>query len=120
MNKKEATLLSRELRKNQTAAEEVIWEIVRNRGFSNLKFSRQFPIEYSTGSFFIVDFYCHQLKLILEIDGEIHKFQKAYDTGRDNILKEMGFKILRFDNLKVLNKRQEVIEQLKEEIKTLL
>lgn len=116
MNRKEAILLSRELRKNQTAAEGIIWEIVRNRRLLGLKFIRQHPIEYSSHKYFIVDFYCHQLQLVLEIDGEIHQYQKSYDQGRENILIDLGYKILRYSNHDVFNKKTKVIDQLKIEV----
>ena len=67
-----------------------------------LRFKRQFPVSWNRGAdgadFYILDFYCHELKLGIELDGDIHKFQKEYDKYRDNILKEMGISVLRFDN----------------------
>ena len=83
------------LRKQLTSAEKLFWKIVRNRNLSGLKFRRQHPIGP-----FIADFYCHALKLVVEIDGDIHDLEdvRQYDTQRENYLKELGIKVLRFKN----------------------
>lgn len=63
-----ATALCRELRKNATQSEKIFWEAVRNRKFMGKKFNRQFQIFYDLGgkeSFYIADFYCHELKLVI-------------------------------------------------------
>ncbi|MEO6191074.1 MAG: endonuclease domain-containing protein [Saprospiraceae bacterium] len=103
---------ARLLRKNQTIAEEYCWNKVRNRNFYNLKFSRQYVIEHSNilnkKLFYIADFYCHANKLIVEIDGSIHKFQKEYDQLRESHLVEMGYTVLRFSNEQVINQWNEV------------
>ncbi len=72
-------LFARELRKNQTKAVRIVWEYVRNRKLNNLKFRRQ-HVHVIEG--FFVDFYCHQLKLVIEIDGKIHDKQEEYDELR--------------------------------------
>ncbi|HHE76805.1 MAG TPA: endonuclease domain-containing protein [Candidatus Parcubacteria bacterium] len=86
---------SRNLRKNQTPQEVILWSKLRNRGFKNLKFKRQHPLGK-----YIVDFVCLDKKLIIEIDGWQHKEekQKRYDKERSSFLKSLGFKILRFWN----------------------
>jgi len=93
---------SRRLRKESTPEESRIWELLRNRKFHKLKFTRQYPILISNKIeqkiFFIADFYCASLKLILELDGGIHKNQIAYDIDRDRILNEMGYKVIRIKN----------------------
>jgi very-short-patch-repair endonuclease len=112
---KTITQLARELRRNQTAEEDLLWRNLRNRKLNGVKFLRQHPIIYGNGHrnkplFFIPDFYCAEKKLIVELDGKIHEFQKEYDNNRDNILQELGLKILRIKNeemqdvSKVLNK----------------
>jgi very-short-patch-repair endonuclease len=96
-----AKTLARELRKNQTSAEKLLWGKLRNRAFAGFKFTRQHPIYYfrdDTKKFFIADFYCHELKLIIELDGKIHLRQKDYDVAREDILKAKSFKIIRFTN----------------------
>ncbi|MDW3651167.1 MAG: DUF559 domain-containing protein [Bacteroidia bacterium] len=106
MDYKSIKKLARELRKRQTRAEAVFWEKVRNRRFRKLKFNRQFVIGYGLEeggrAYFIVDFYCHELELIIEIDGKIHEKQIAYDARRESILESLGFQILRFKNEEVL------------------
>ena len=98
--------LARELRKRQTRAEIYFWEKVRDRRFMKLKFNRQYVIGYGLEeggrAYFIVDFYCHELNLIVEIDGKIHEKQKEYDAHRERILESLGFQILRFKNEEVL------------------
>jgi len=105
---------ARELRKSETEAEKMFWlKILKNEKLSNFKFTRQKPI----GNF-IVDFYCPKLKLAIEIDGEVHKFQKFRDDERDNILKnKFGLKIIRYKNEEVLNNSERILSDLVEELK---
>jgi very-short-patch-repair endonuclease len=83
------------LRKSLTAAENWFWQMVRNRNMLGLKFRRQHPIDR-----FIVDFYCHELKLVLEIDGNIHDLPeiKKYVKEREDYLIGLGLEVLRFKN----------------------
>lgn len=85
-----------------TEAERIVWELVRNRRLDGKKFLRQHKIIYENSfdsfQFFIVDFYCAEEKLILEIDGEIHKSQKEYDSWRTSVLDELGLRVLRIKN----------------------
>ena len=99
----DARSFARELRKNQTKAEECLWRRVRNRRFYGYKFTRQFLIEHSRGSYFIADFFCHEAKLIVEVDGEIHNHpeNQANDRIRDKELKDLGYHTLRFTNQQV-------------------
>lgn len=103
---------ARSLRKNQTQAESLFWEKVRNRRFNGLKFTRQFIIEHESNQYFIADFHCHEFKLIVELDGGVHKFQVDYDQIREDILQEMGFEIIRFKNEEVLKNWREVEERI--------
>ena len=100
---------ARELRKNQTEAEEFLWAILRNRQFMNLKFRRQHQIFN-----YIVDFYCHEINLIIECDGEIHlrKDQKEKDRERDKNLSEAGFRILRFPNEEIFQNTESVLKSI--------
>jgi very-short-patch-repair endonuclease len=86
---------ARVLRSNMTKAEIILWSRLRSKKVNGYKFRRQQPVfDY------IVDFYCNELKLIIEVDGEIH-FQNEtskYDLKRDNILKINGYHILRLSN----------------------
>ncbi len=83
------------LRKSLTPTEELFWKIVRNRNLLGLKFRRQHPIGP-----FIADFYCHELKLVVEIDGDVHELEdvKQRDAQRENYIRELGLKVLRFQN----------------------
>ena len=83
------------LRKNLTPAEASLWILLKNKQVFGLKFRRQTSIEN-----YIVDFYCAELKLIIELDGEPHftQLQSAKDKNRDLRLKELGYKVLRYEN----------------------
>ena len=107
---------SRTLRKNQTPAENIFWQNVRNKKFLGLKFNRQFVIEHESRSYFIADFHCFEKKLIVEIDGDVHKYQLEYDRIREDILKEMGYSIVRFKNEDVLHNWDKVENELKDKL----
>ena len=98
-----------ELRNNMTDAEKIIWKELKNRRVFKTKFRRQHPIDI-----FIVDFYCHEFKLAIEIDGEIHldKEIAEYDDGRTHDLEELGIKILRFTNNQVFNDINYVLKEI--------
>lgn len=117
MNYRTILSFARELRKNQTPSEKLFWEKVRNRRLFNRKINRQFIIEHSNilgiKQFFIADFYCHEKKLIMELDGKIHENQIGYDLERKGILEQMGFKIIRLKNEEVLHHWEEVEQKLK-------
>jgi uroporphyrinogen-III synthase len=83
------------MRTVDTYAEKIAWELLRNRRMFGLKFRRQVPIES-----FIVDFYCHELRLIVELDGEVHDDleQIEKDGQRNTRLKELGYRVLRVAN----------------------
>ena len=99
--------IARELRKNQTETEEIIWEAVRNNQLG-FKIRRQHAIEK-----FIVDFVCIEKKLVIEIDGEVHLKQKEEDAIRTEALNLAGFKVIRFTNEEVKNNLQVVIQKIK-------
>lgn len=102
MNKHLIIKRCRRLRINLTQSEKILWNLVRNRKINNLKFLRQHPFIYQADKdnlyYFIADFYCAEKKVIIELDGGIHKDQKEYDENRDLILKEMDLKVIRFKN----------------------
>ncbi len=101
---------ARELRKNMTYAELQLWEKI-NRNQLGVRFKAQHPI-YK----FVVDFYCHKHKLVIEIDGEIHQFQKQEDEGREEELKRFGLKVIRFQNDEVKEDLNRVIDEIKKEL----
>ena len=94
--------LARELRKNSTPAEKLLWTELRNRQLNRAKFFRQHPLIYEEDRgrlhFFIADFYCAEFKLVIELDGKIHEKQKYYDRERDLIIERLGLKVVRFKN----------------------
>ena len=102
------------LRKDMTVTEEILWKRLSNRKLNGLKFRRQHPLDI-----FIADFYCHEKKLIVELDGGIHDTteQMEYDDGRTFELEEKGVKILRFRNEEVLNEIEQVLEKIIETVK---
>jgi very-short-patch-repair endonuclease len=118
MDYKQVRAFARSLRKNQTPAEKYFWEKVRDRRFLGKKFNRQFVIQHeeiqNKKKFFIADFFCHEKRLVVELDGKIHLQQLDYDRIRENILREMGFQIIRFDNAEVLHEWGTVEKKLEE------
>jgi len=95
-------LFGRNLRKNQTTSEKLLWTFLRRKSFHGYKFLRQHPIFYSIINkrveFFIADFYCSELKLIIELDGKIHEKNKEYDSERDLKLLNKCIYVLRIKN----------------------
>ena len=93
---------ARQLRRNMTPEEKLLWKNLRARRLSGAKFLRQHPIIYQLYDnrpyYFIADFYCAEKKLVVELDGKIHDFQKEYDQHRDEILKSLGLNVLRIKN----------------------
>ena len=104
---------ARELRNNQTDSERLVWNYLRKE-FSNFSFLRQKPLGE-----FIADFYCYQLSLIIEIDWDVHDFQKEKDHERDLVLLEkFNLKTLRFSNGLVNNNILSIKKELLEYIRT--
>jgi very-short-patch-repair endonuclease len=101
----------REMRTEQTAAEKIMWEMIRKEQILGYKFRRQHPIDR-----FIVDFYNSDLKLIIEIDGGIHNYLIEEDEIRQGFLEILGFNFIRFSNEDVFEKPKLVIELLKKKI----
>jgi very-short-patch-repair endonuclease len=99
---------ARELRKAMTPAERALWEAIRGRRCGGLRFLRQ----YAIGSY-IVDFYCHMNRLIIEVDGSIHEEEDiwAYDVMRQQVLEDLGFAVIRFRNEDVLNASPTTLQQ---------
>ncbi len=97
---------ARELRKNMTKAECLLWQYLRKRRFNAKKFRRQHAIGY-----YILDFYSHELRLAIELDGNQHleNNQRDYDMQRSAVLANLGISVLRFSNCQVLNNCQVVL-----------
>ncbi len=97
------------LRRNQTTAEQILWGALRNRGTANLKFRRQYPIEK-----YIVDFYCAEHRLIVEVDGDAHYGQECRDMKRTRWLQEHGCIVVRFTNREIKTNLTSVLEKIVE------
>ena len=100
---------ARELRRDMTPAERVLWGRLRNRQLEGLKFRRQHPLGR-----FIVDFCCAQHRLIVEVDGGVHRNQREYDEARTQVLQAYGYRVLRFSNEAVLGDVDAVLEVIAE------
>jgi very-short-patch-repair endonuclease len=105
-------LLAKQLRERMTQAEILMWDKLKNKQFKGCKFRRQHPIHH-----FIVDFYCHTLKLIVEIDGKYHdtEEQKNKDLNRTELLQFQGLREIRFTNEEIINDIGSVLKKLEEE-----
>ena len=100
---------AKQMRKNPTKAEEILWQRLRNKQLAGLKFRRQHPVDR-----FIADFYCHDRKLVIELDGSVHANdeQKDLDKGRTETMNEFGITVLRFKNEEVINNIENVISRI--------
>jgi very-short-patch-repair endonuclease len=103
---------ARILRKNMTYHEKLLWEKLKLKQISGLRIRRQHPIDI-----FIADFYCHEAKLVIEIDGEIHIQRREYDIGRSAEMEKYFIKVIRFTNLEVENDIENVVREIKNEVK---
>ncbi len=101
---------AKDLRNHMTKAEKKLWEHVKGKKILNLRFRTQHPIDR-----FIADFYCHALKLVIEIDGGIHKSknQSEYDIGREAEIIHWGVKMIRFTNEEIENDMDYVLNKIK-------
>ncbi len=99
--------LKRELRKNQTPAERVLWEALRNRELNGMKWRRQANIDI-----FIADFLCTEHRLIIEVDGEIHDAQQENDRLRTQVIGDHDYRVIRFKNEEILQKLPDVLQRI--------
>jgi very-short-patch-repair endonuclease len=100
------------LRRSMTISEKSLWGRLNQKKVSGIRFRRQHPISY-----FIADFYCHEARLVIELDGEIHKQQREYDDGRSAEMEKFYIKVIRFTNSEVENKMEDVIRRIEDEVK---
>jgi very-short-patch-repair endonuclease len=103
------TKYAKTLRKNATFAENILWNRLRATQIEGLKFRRQQPIENV-----IVDFVNFEKRVVIELDGGQHAIEKNKDEKRDRVLKDMGFKVLRFWNNEVIENTDEVLERIRQ------
>ena len=88
--------LARDLRKNMTLSEVLLWNELKQKRMLGYDFDRQRPI----GNY-IVDFFCKELSLAVEIDGDTHIYKYDYDDERQRIIEKMGVRFLRFEDIEV-------------------
>jgi very-short-patch-repair endonuclease len=107
---------AKKLRQNQTTAESILWGELKNRKCVNLKFRRQHPILS-----FIADFYCHEKKLIVEVDGPIHDDEATHerDEIRSHELDRQGITVIRFTNDEILKHLDKVLDTIAEKVRTM-
>lgn len=101
---------AQQLRKKLTLAEKKLWNELKSRKLSGLKFRRQHPLH-----FYIADFYCHEQRFVIEIDGGIHNIeqQKEHDENRSAELDRYGIRVIRFTNEQVINSTEKVLQEIK-------
>lgn len=87
---------ARQIRKEPTSSESLLWSALRNRRLASRKFRRQHPVGR-----FVLDFYCHKERLAVEVDGPIHEMQRQADSERQQILESMGIRFLRLPAARV-------------------
>jgi very-short-patch-repair endonuclease len=95
------------LRRRPTPAEDILWARLRGSRFHGAKFKRQVPFDR-----YVVDFYCHAAKLVVEIDGQQHEWVAGYDEGRTEVLERMGLRVIRFQNEEVCGDLESVLERI--------
>ena len=105
---------AKKLRKDSTDAEKLMWSLLRNKRFKGLKFRRQHVI-----GDFIIDFYCPEKNVGIELDGGQHSHEPIaeYDSRRTETLAKQGVRVVRFWNNDVTNRTEDVLEQLFEFVK---
>jgi very-short-patch-repair endonuclease len=94
-----------DLRSQATQLEKLLWSILRDRQLDGLKFRRQHPIEP-----YIVDFYCAEAQLVIELDGESHNGRESYDAERSKLSAKLGLNVMRITNDEVLTNLDGVAE----------
>jgi very-short-patch-repair endonuclease len=105
--------LARELKKNETEAEKFLWSKLNKNQIKVFQFRRQHPI-----NMFIADFYCAKLKLVIEVDGNIHEITdyKEHDNGRSDYFDDLGITVIRFTNEQILNEINYTASKIEETI----
>jgi len=115
-NKKTELEKRKLLRKGQTYTEKIFWMHLRNRQILGYKFRRQYSVDH-----FVIDFYCPELKLAVELDGDVHDIpeQKEYDIERQKYLEEFGIKFIRIKNEEFLGNPNKAFKKVEKQIKIL-
>jgi very-short-patch-repair endonuclease len=98
---------AKELRKEQTEAERMLWRVLRARSVNGLKFRRQHPLDG-----FVLDFFCPEVRLCVELDGGIHDAQQERDAERTAQLEARGLRVIRFRNEEVEDDMPSVLRRI--------
>jgi very-short-patch-repair endonuclease len=106
---------ARRLRGNMTDYEKLLWEKLKGKQICGIRFRRQHPIDI-----FIADFYCHDVRLVVEIDGEIHNQQEEYDIGRTSEMERYNIKVIRFKNFEIETDIKKVVLEIENIVSQLL
>lgn len=106
---------ARILRRNMTKSEKLLWGKLNKNQIQGLRFRRQHPL-----NMFIADFYCHEVRLVVELDGEIHTGQEEYDDGRSGEIEKFGITVIRFKNYEVENNIEKVVSKIEDTVNKLL
>jgi very-short-patch-repair endonuclease len=102
---------ARALRKQMTRAEDILWAQLRGSRFNGAKFRRQVPIDR-----YVADFYCHAVKLVVELDGKQHEWFADYDQERTEALERLGVRVVRFTNAEVCDDLDAVLDRIGAEL----
>jgi very-short-patch-repair endonuclease len=108
----ERTEFARQLRKHPTRAEDMLWRCLRGSRFHGAKFRRQVRFDR-----YVVDFYCHAAKLVIELDGKQHEWFSDYDAGRSETLERLGVHVMRFTNEEVCSDLDSVLARIRQELR---
>ena len=105
------TELAKKLRRKMTPYEKVLWKCLRTKKIAKFKFRRQHPLK-----FYIADFYCHEARLVIEVDGPIHdrRDQRVHDQQRSGVIEDFGIMVLRFSNDQIRYQTKEVLKRIEE------
>lgn len=107
--------LARKLRNDSTLSEILLWQQLKNRQFLGYDFDRQKPIDN-----YIVDFFCRELMLVIEIDGSSHDYKYEKDLSRQKQIERFGITVIRFEDFRVKRDMDGVLEELKWQIRQLM
>lgn len=116
-NKSSQTEKRRKLRREQTYVEKIVWIQLRNRNLKRYKFKRQYSIDH-----FVMDFYCSELKLAIELDGEVHNQteRQEYDRARQTYLEKFGITFIRIKNEDFLGNADREVKRIKRMIEKII
>jgi very-short-patch-repair endonuclease len=111
MSKKKLIELARQMRREPTRSEAMLWGVLRNRNLKGVKFRRQQVIDR-----FILDYFAPSLKLVIEIDGAVHNGREDWDAAREDFLRDCGLNVVRFSASDVENNLDWVLKKLEDTI----